>query len=73
MSIPNGMEKGYAKLARKLAREGWTITETSKGHIRWQAPSGAVAITLKVPNGRTYRNGLAAIRRAGAAPKKAKK
>lgn len=32
-------------LARKARAEGWSITQTGSGHLRWKPPSGRAVIT----------------------------
>jgi len=37
-------------LARKAQAEGWTLTVTGSGHIRWKPPRGPSVITGSTPH-----------------------
>ena len=53
-------------LARIAVAAGWQITRLGSGHLRWQAPDGAVVVTASTPGDRrTALNERARLRRAG--------
>jgi len=55
--------RAMAALARKL---GWRISLAGSGHLRWQAPDGAVVVTASTPGDRRATlNERARLRRAG--------
>lgn len=56
----------YRKLAAAARKARWKITRHGSGHLRWQAPDGAVVTTPCSPGDRRgVLNSRAALRRAG--------
>lgn len=55
------------QLVRRAQRQGWAVTYTGGGHLRWQAPDGALVFTPSTPNGgcRSLENTRADLRRVG--------
>lgn len=63
MKIP----KHLRPAARMARAQGWTISVTGKGHLRWSPPSGAAVITGATPQryGHGPRNARRQLARAG--------
>ena len=63
MKIP----KHLRPAARRARAEGWTITYTGSGHLRWRSPRGQAVITGSTPERRGHgpRNARRALARAG--------
>ena len=62
LRIPDALQ-AMAELAH---RRKWRISLTNSGHLRWQAPDGAVVFTPSTPScSRGVRNCRAQLRRAG--------
>lgn len=56
-------------LARQARAQGWVITYTGSGHLRWQRPDGAAVITGSTPQRRGHadKNARRSLARAGLA------
>lgn len=54
-------------LARRARAEGWTVTRTGSGHVRWSPPRGRPVITGSTPEsyGHGPRNALKELAKAG--------
>ena len=65
MKIP----KHLRPLARRARAQGWTITVTGSGHLKWNPPRGQAVITGSTPqrHGHGPRNARKALARAGLA------
>lgn len=64
--IPPKARKTYGRIAVVAAQQGWTITLTAGGHVRWASPTGAVVFSPTTPSDRrARRNTIARLRRSG--------
>lgn len=63
MKIPKHLKQA----ARRARAEGWTITVTGGGHLKWRPPSGRALITGSTPKRRGHgpRNSERAFAKAG--------
>jgi hypothetical protein len=57
-----GMPKDLAKIARRLRRQGWTMTVTGGCHVRWTCTCGHVMHTGMTPGQGTIRAHTARVR-----------
>jgi hypothetical protein len=59
--------KHLKPLARRARAEGWLITVTGSGHLRWKPPRGPYVITGATPQRRGHgpRNARRELARAG--------
>lgn len=59
--------KDMRSLARRARQQGWEITRTNGGHLRWRSPNGVVVIMGSTPNGGKHsdKNAYAAFKREG--------
>lgn len=57
----------YRRFLDLAKEQGWTITKTGAGHLKWLAPDGRCAFTAGSPGGdpREVKNTRAKLRRAG--------
>ena len=44
------LHKDWKKLAKVATDAGWNVTPTRGGHIKWQAPTGAVVFSASTPS-----------------------
>jgi hypothetical protein len=52
-----GTTKEITVLAKQAIRQGWTITKTNGGHLRWTSPSGSFFFSALTPSDpRTIKN-----------------
>ena len=58
--------KEIRALAKLAEAQGWTVTRTRNGHLKWVSPQGSVVISPSTPSDwRSMKNHLAHLRRAG--------
>jgi hypothetical protein len=59
-------------LAKQARAEGWEITPTGSGHIRWKSPGGPIVITGSTPHRKGFgpRMERRDLVRAGLGPKR---
>jgi hypothetical protein len=59
--------KHLRHLARRALADGWEITVTGSGHLRWRPPRGTAVVTGSTPEryGHGPRNARRALARAG--------
>lgn len=61
------LHKEHTPIARKLRKQGWTISLTGGGHVLWMSPTGERIIGALTPGGgRGDRNLKAKLKQAGA-------
>lgn len=54
------------RIAAVAERQGWVITRTGGGHLKWKSPDGQVVITAATPDdSRGIANSKAFLRKAG--------
>lgn len=60
-------DRELKKIAVKAVEQGWTISMTNGGHLKWTSPKGGQPVfTASTPDDyRTVRNCLSLLRRAG--------
>lgn len=59
--------------AKRAEDQGWVITRTGSGHLKWTSPRGTVVYTPKTPGGgRSHQNVVAKLQRAGLKASKTK-
>lgn len=58
--------KDIRELQATAEAQGWTITHTGGGHLKWQSPEGKVVFSPSTPSDwRSMKNHIAYLRRAG--------
>lgn len=61
-----GGSKDVRQLIRAAEAQGWAVSRTRGGHLRWRAPSGALVFTASTPSDwRALANILSYLRRNG--------
>lgn len=60
-------DKELRQLARRAQAQGWVLTRTRNGHVRWVSPAGQVSFSGSTPGtgGRALANQRAILRRHG--------
>ena len=58
--------KDIRELKAHAESQGWVVTPTKNGHLKWVSPAGAVVISPSTPSDwRSMKNHVAYLRRAG--------
>lgn len=58
--------KMWADLIRQAERQGWKVTVTPGGHLKWTAPNGKVVFSAYSPSdSRALKNSVSQLRLAG--------
>ena len=69
--------KELAKIAKEAEAQGWTISITNGGHLKWVSPTGRCVFTAQTPSDvRAYHRIRSDLRRMGfidIKPKKARR
>lgn len=60
------MKKRFKELVREAERQGWVVTTTGGGHLKWTGPEGGLVFTPSTPSDvRALKNATADLRRNG--------
>lgn len=60
------IHESFRSLARTAREQGWKITQTKRGHLKWTAPGGGAVITASTPSSaRSVWHSRAELRRSG--------
>lgn len=58
--------KDFRQLIQEAERQGWEVTKTNGGHLRWASPSGRVVFSAFSPSdGRALKNTMRELRIGG--------